>query len=122
MSAPLPEGTVTVLFTDLVGSTRLNQNCPGLGAQIGPFKMREASYGYGWMIQASDRWRHFSPSLPSRGSYSHTGAGGIQFWVDPANEIVGVYFEVTMDLTEGLEPVSWSCDLFQNIVTSAVDD
>jgi CubicO group peptidase (beta-lactamase class C family) len=97
-------------------------HCPGLGAQLGRLKMREASYGYGWMIQASDRWKLCNPSLPSRGTYYHMGAGGIQFWVDPGKEIVGVYFEVTMDLTDDLAPISWSADLFQNVVTSAVDD
>ena len=47
--------------------------------------------------------------------------GGCSFWVDPVNEIVGVYFGVTMRVTELLEQI-WNYDLFQNVVTAAVAD
>jgi hypothetical protein len=43
-------------------------------------------------------------------------------WIDPAHELVGTYFEVTTRLSERFEPVHWSCDLFQNVIASAVED
>ena len=43
------------------------------------------------------------------------------FWIDPAHELTGAYFEVTARLTERLEP-HWIFDLFQNVITAAVDD
>ena len=43
------------------------------------------------------------------------------FWIDPEHELVGAYFEVTTRLTERLE-LLWNFDLFQNVITAAVDD
>ena len=40
---------------------------------------------------------------------------------DPAREIVGVYLEVLLHMTEDFEPL-WNFDLFQNAVTAAVAD
>jgi hypothetical protein len=42
-------------------------------------------------------------------------------WVDPANEIVGVYLEVALHITDRVE-LLWNFDLFQNAVYAAVDD
>lgn len=56
------------------------------------------------------------------GSYSHTGAGGNSFWIDPENETIQVVFEVCMDVSEDLEPRSWIFDRFQSVVASAIDD
>lgn len=58
--------------------------------------------------------------LTPQGTYGHVGHGGTCFWVDPENEIVGIYFTVLtrvdgeIEVTEG--------DLFQNMVTAAVAD
>ena len=41
--------------------------------------------------------------------------------VDPVNELVLAYFEVTLRVTEFDEHI-WNFDLFQNLITSAVDD
>lgn len=95
---------------------------PGIRAQFFDMPERDANYGYGWIIQSNECWRYMSATLPAMGSYSHPGAGGISFWVDPVNEIVGVYFEVTTQITQDLEAVTWSYDFFQNVITSAVDD
>ena len=42
-------------------------------------------------------------------------------WVDPVNEIVGVYLEVLMTMTPRLDMLA-NQDLFQDAVTAAVAD
>ena len=39
----------------------------------------------------------------------------------PDNEIVGVYFSIDLAQTRDFKPL-WNADLFQNVVTSAVED
>jgi CubicO group peptidase (beta-lactamase class C family) len=80
-----------------------------------------ASYGYGWDVESTMRWKYLNGSLSSNGSYGHVGSGGVAFWVDPLNEVVGVYLSVQMRETEQLDPI-WNYDLFQNAVTAAVAD
>ena len=94
---------------------------PGIGAQLFGIHHREASYGYGWVVESNEKWKYWHGSLPPIGTFSHGGAGGCSFWVDAVNEIVGVYFEVTMRVTEFLEH-RWNYDLFQNVVTATVAD
>ncbi len=60
-------------------------------------------------------------SLYSPDAYSHSGAGGIQLWVDPAYDVVGVFCSVVLEGLAG--PRTKSCaDLFMNAVTAAVTD
>ncbi|MEE9280692.1 MAG: serine hydrolase domain-containing protein [Myxococcota bacterium] len=81
----------------------------------------EASWGFGWAVKSEEKWKYGHGTLPPIGTYFHGGAGGAMLWVDPANEIVGVWLSVWMEMTDELEPIS-SLDLFQNVVTSAVED
>jgi CubicO group peptidase (beta-lactamase class C family) len=74
------------------------------------------------MVAGDEKWRYFSPAISSPGAYVHSGAGGINLWIDPANELVVVYMEVTMKITENLEPVTWSFDYFHGVLISALDD
>jgi len=105
------------------GATVMSQDqLPGMKAKVFGMPERAAGYGLGWLIDTHECWRYLTSTLLPRGSFHHTGAGGTNFWVDPQNEIVGVYFEVATEVTPDLETVSWSCDLFQNVVTSAVED
>jgi len=97
-------------------------HCPGLGVQVRGMKKRHASYGYGWCIASDEVWRYFGSGLPPRGTLWHTGLGGAQLAIDPVHEIVMVYFEVALEVSPDLEPVSWSCDRFTDVLTSAVDD
>lgn len=93
---------------------------PGIQAAWGGRSV-EASWGLGWMIQANNRWR-WGNSLVPVGSYSHGGAGGHLFWIDPFNDIVGVYLSVCSDVDEETSEHHWYADLFQNMVTAAVVD
>ncbi len=113
-------GRVRILSSPTVAAMTRNQ-IPGIGAQFGATWHREASWGYGWGVECEEKWKYFNGSLLSLGTFSHWGIGGSALWVDAGNEIVGVYMEVTMRVTELMEHL-WNFDLFQNLVTSAVAD
>ncbi len=105
------------------GATAMSQDqLPDMKAKVFGMPERAAGYGLGWLVETHECWRYLTSTLLPRGSFHHTGAGGCNFWVDPQNEIVGAYLEVATEVTPDLEAVSWSCDLFQNVVTSAVED
>jgi CubicO group peptidase (beta-lactamase class C family) len=94
---------------------------PGVAARFFDRTIPEGGYGYGWMVRTWVCWRYLCGLTPL-GSYSHTGAGGNAFWIDPANETVQVVLEACMDISEILEPRSWIFDRFQSVVASAIDD
>ncbi len=114
-------GNTRILSRPTVADMSRNQ-IPGIGATLGSLSIKEACYGYGWMVPGSEKWRYFSPSIGSPGAYVHSGAGGINLWIDPMNELVVVYMEVTMKITANLEPVTWSFDYFHGALISALDD
>ena len=113
-------GDERILSRPAVAEMTRNQ-IPGVAALFFDNPMPEGGYGYGWMIRTWVCWRYLN-GLTSPGSYSHTGAGGISFWIDPENETIQVVFEVCMDISEDLEPRSWLFDRFQSVVASAIDD
>lgn len=85
-------------------------------------KSVEASWGLGWMIQSNRRWRWGNGTLTPVGSFGHPGIGGHHFWIDPENEIVGVYLSVCHARDLERSEHHWNLDLFQNMVTAAVVD
>ena len=63
--------------------------------------------------------------LPT-GTYLHSGMGGAFFWVDPLNDVVGVFLSV-MEWDEGVEPgpdvlPKLTGSMFEDMVTTAVVD
>lgn len=86
---------------------------PGIGTNLHD----EARWGYGTSVIDTERWRWFHGSLVTNGSFTHGGAGGTVFWVDPILDLVGVYFSHCIDRDPELR---WDGDLFQNMVTAAV--
>ncbi len=85
----------------------------------------QGSYGYGWFVLGKDRWPMNGALLPT-GTYTHGGMGGVVFWVDPANDIVGAFFSV-MSWDEGVEPgpgvpPKLGASMFEDMVTTAVID
>jgi hypothetical protein len=66
------------------------------------------------------RFAYFGGGLVPLGSVLHPGAGGVSYWVDFANEIVGVFFEVITEVDEFLTPVSGIGHRFQDVITAAV--
>ncbi len=113
-------GRARILSRPAVAAMTRNQ-IPGIGTRVGTIFHREASWGYGWMVESNEKWKYWNGSLAPLGTYSHPGKGGCALWIDTANEVVGVYFEVTMRITKDFEHL-WNFDLFQNAVTSAVAD
>jgi CubicO group peptidase (beta-lactamase class C family) len=93
---------------------------PGTKARFFDKVVEHASWGYGWAIDSPTKWPYFQGGLAPLGTLCHPGAGGAMCWVDPANDLVGAYFEVTTRLTERMEHL-WGFDLFQNVITSAVE-
>lgn len=113
-------GGKTFLSRPAVHEMTHNQ-IPGLEAEI-MGRSIEASWGLGWMIQSDMRWRWSNGTLMPVGSYGHLGIGGHYFWVDPKNEIVGVYLSVCNERDFERNEHHWNIDLFMNTVTAAVID
>ena len=86
-------------------------------------QLPQGSYGFGWFVFGEHRWP-FNGVLVPAGSYAHGGMGGVMLWVDPLNDLVGVFFSV-MTWDEGVEPgpstAKLNAALFQDMVTAAVE-
>jgi hypothetical protein len=93
----LPEGTVTVLSTDLVGSMLLNQR---LGDDAATTLEREVADLARVQVEKQR---------------------GVVITSDRDHEPVGAYFEVTTHLSPQYD-LLWNFDLFQDAVTAALDD
>jgi CubicO group peptidase (beta-lactamase class C family) len=115
-------GDFRLLSAGTVDEMTKNQ-IPGTGT-VNSFgdPVAEASWGLGWMIQGHARWAYSHGALQPRGTFYHQGLRGCGMWVDPINEIVGVFLSVAMHVHEAVEEDDWDYDLFQNMVTAAVAD
>ncbi len=111
--------TTRLLSGPTVGAMTRNQKV-GVDTEFGGRIYRDPGYGYGWFVDTGVAFPYLNGSLPAIGTFGHAGGGGASLWVDPEEEIVGVYLSILMK-RRGLLPL-WSADLFQNAVTSAVDD
>ena len=60
-------------------------------------------------------------SLDSPTAFTHQGGGGVSILVDPAYDLITIYFSVARGIMspERYRP-EWSMDLFTNMVTAAV--
>lgn len=95
---------------------------PGIKAEISGYVSDEASFGLGWMVQGDHRWPWHNATLTPKGTFWQSGSGGSLLWVDPMNEIVGVYLSVCLiDDGDTINP-HWDADLFMNAVTAAAID
>jgi len=113
-------GEARILSPASVAEMTKNQTAGIPVAMLG-IRRAEASYGYGWFLRSDEKWKYWDGSLTASGEFHHQGAGGALLWVDPGHELVGVYLSVDTGITPDLEPL-WNADLFQNVVTAAVDD
>jgi len=112
----------TRILSRIAVEEMIRDQVPGMGVKLRNMFKRQASYGYGWLVVADEAWRYFSSALTPRGTWWHTGMGGIRLQIDPENEIVTAYLEVSLEVNDDLEPLSWSSDFFNDVLTSAVDD
>ena len=112
-------GEARILSPVAVAEMTRNQ-IPGISSQFAGEIFPEASWGFGWSIHGNKKALQYG-SLHSPQAFSHHGAGGVFLWVDPIYEIVGVYFQVALELIDDTR--SKECyDLFMNAVTAAVVD
>jgi CubicO group peptidase (beta-lactamase class C family) len=95
---------------------------PGTEALFIGHEMERAGWGYGWGIETPTKWKQYRGGLRSLGSYDHGGLGGTFTWVDPFQQLVGVYFEVTLRTNEEKTEQYWNADLFQDVIAAAVED
>jgi CubicO group peptidase (beta-lactamase class C family) len=95
---------------------------PGIAARFGPREIAIASWGYGWTIESPAKWKLYHGSLIPLGTCSHGGAGGFKLWVDPQNELVGVYIEACLRGDLATAEQFWNADLFENAIHAAIDD
>jgi serine-type D-Ala-D-Ala carboxypeptidase len=112
-------GDARVLAPSTVTSMVTNQ-IPGLPAQFHTGTIPEASWGYGFSVVQAQRFAYFTGGLMPFGSVLHPGAGGINYWIDFAHEIVGVFFEVITEIDEFLTPVSGVGHRFADVIVGAV--
>jgi len=95
---------------------------PGIGAEVFGKWYSEASWGLGWIVQHDVRWPWLGSTLCPKGTFYHNGLGGHMLWIDPVNEIVGVYLSVSLDQDWEAQILRGDTDRFQNMVTAAVMD
>jgi CubicO group peptidase (beta-lactamase class C family) len=115
-------GSARILSPASVAEMTRNQ-IPGIPAEmpiIGQ-SFPEASWGFGWSVQSNGKWKYYNGSLLPPSAFHHGGGAGTMLWVDPVNEIVGVYLSVVTHRTLADENI-WNVDLFQNVVTASVED
>jgi CubicO group peptidase (beta-lactamase class C family) len=95
---------------------------PGVAARFVTREIPIASWGYGWTVESTEKWKWYHGSLMPLGTFSHGGGGGIKLWADPKNQLVGVYMEACLrgDIETGEQ--FWNADLFENAVHAAIDD
>ncbi len=109
-------GDARVLSRAAVSEMTRNQ-VPGLSAQYRNEHIPEATWGIGWNVHGEKRALG-EGSLQSPQAFYQGNAAGPIVWVDPAYELVGVYFSTALRLIED----EWPGDLFMNAVTAAVED
>ena len=112
-------GAARILSRPSVREMTRNQ-IPGIRAQFGQYNV-EAAYGYGWFVKTNEKFIRLNGALPPPGGFGHTGSGGAKLWLDPENEIVGAFLEVTLKNFEQILPL-WNGDLFEDAITAAVAD
>lgn len=92
---------------------------PGLGAAVNDGYFHSASWGLGWSVNDFFKGPLYGEPLLSSSAYGHGGAGGVFVWVDPALELVAVYFSVQPD--ERFMSSKGCADLFINMLAASVE-
>ena len=92
---------------------------PGMSAHFFWEFFPEASWGLGWDVRGSKK-SGLDGSLQSPATFGHGGGGVVFLWVDPAEELLVVYFSVALVGPTGAP--STFADLFCNAATAAVVD
>lgn len=104
-----------------VNAMTTNQVPPGV-PEVDWRASPQGSYGFGWFVFGDHRFP-MNGTLVPKGSYTHSGMGGVNFWVDPLNDIVGVIYSI-FEFEEGKappdDPPKLTSAAFQDMATAAV--
>jgi CubicO group peptidase (beta-lactamase class C family) len=114
------QGGVRILSPASVREMTRNQ-IPGIEAHLGAMSI-DASWGLGWMIQSTHRWRRANASLNPTNSFYHLGAGGIGLWIDPESQTLAVFLGICQDLINNDEELRTPRDLFLNMIMASILD
>lgn len=112
-------GDIRILSPVTIAAMTRNQ-LPGVKAKYFDEEFPEASWGLGWSVNADYKGEVYGEQLLSPSYYVHGGGGGVVLWIDPVQEIVGVFFSV---LTQTLDdrPLL-GADLFMNMIAAAIEE
>jgi CubicO group peptidase (beta-lactamase class C family) len=112
----------TRLLSEVSVAEMTRNQIPGIGCEgWAGRQVREASWGLGWMIQDQERWPIWSGSMQPLGTVYHQGIGACMLWFDPASEVIGVCLSVAAEFDPMTFRHSWDVDLFQNMVSTALE-
>lgn len=112
-------GATRVLGPATVRAMTRNQ-IPGVGASFFDQLFPEASWGLGPDVR--DHKTAWAGALQSPDTFGHSGGGGVDFWVDPRDELIGVYFSaaLTSDYSTREWARYWRNDLFADAITASI--
>jgi CubicO group peptidase (beta-lactamase class C family) len=108
-----------ILSPAAVNAMTRNQT-PGIPTTYHGTRRLESSWGYGWMIRGHETWAYQPSTLMSPETFRHGGAGGTYMWVDPVNDLVGIYLSVALEEIDGAYITQ--AEHFSNAITAAIDD
>ena len=113
-------GDTRILGPAAVTEMTRNQ-IPGTPARFLQEVFPEAAWGLGWNVSHPMKRAPYSGALHSGQQISHQGLGGVYLWIDPAQELVGVYFSTVLDrLPNGF--ARSNRDLFMSAASAAIVD
>lgn len=95
---------------------------PGIGTDFFGVRYPEASWGLGIRVLSDVRWTGYDGSVTAPGVFMHGGAGGTEWWADPANDLLGVYNSICLDFDHRFREPRVNFDLLQDMATAALVD
>ncbi|MEE9265683.1 MAG: serine hydrolase domain-containing protein, partial [Gammaproteobacteria bacterium] len=112
-------GEARILSSSTVASMTRN-HIPGLSAKILDMTFPEASWGLGWSVGHVYKGRVYGEELLAPTYFNHGGYGGVELWIDPHTDVVGVYFSISLEVDEGDFTIH-SADYVMNMVATGID-
>jgi CubicO group peptidase (beta-lactamase class C family) len=92
---------------------------PGIRAEFHDEELPDAEWGLGWSVQDTKKSRGYGEFLSSKGMICHGGSGGSFIMIDPAQELLLVYFSVSLQQEYDWLPIR-NVDLAMNMIYSAI--
>ncbi|MFQ5944055.1 MAG: serine hydrolase domain-containing protein [Anaerolineales bacterium] len=112
-------GNKRILSRASVKSMTCN-HIPGLSADLGDLRFPEASWGLGWSVGHVYKGRVYGEELLAPTYFNHGGYGGVELWIHPETQVVGVYFSVSTEADEA-DFTIYNADLVMNMVATGIE-